>query len=1033
MRFALLGPLTVTDDAGKSLEPGGPRQRVLLAALLLHANVLVPAEALAEMVWDGSARPAAVTTLRSYVKRLRLALGPDAAARVVTRNPGYLIRVDQPELDVAEFEALCREAGTALRAGEWAGASAAATRASRLWRAAPLLDVPSDVLRDQFVPRLERLRLQVLDDGCEAGLRLGQHRELVPRLLDLVAQHPLRERFHAQLMLALTGSGRQAEALDAYRKARRALIDELGTEPGPELSELHQRILAGDIRLAAPRPQSAESSQADPAPAETAPAQTASATAVLVPRQLPAAAAHFTGRGTELAALDALLGQVDGQRPGAVVISAIGGAAGVGKTALALCWAHRVAPRFPDGQLYVNLRGYDPDQPMPAADALAGFLRALGLPGQQVPADTQERAASYRSLLAGQRMLVLLDNASAVEQVRPLLPGSGECVVVVTSRDPLAGLVARDGAQRLDLGLLPLADAVALLRALIGTRADAEPAAARELARQCALLPLALRVAAELAVSRPETSLAALTGELADLQARLDLLDAGVDPATQVRAVFSWSCSRLGPEAARTFRLAGLHPGPDIEPRAAAALTGATVQEARQELETLARAHLLSPAAAGRYTMHDLLRGYARELAGTADTAEDRHAALTRLFDYYLHTAAAAMDTLSPADRHRRPRIDSPAVPVVSLADPVTAGDWLDRERACLVAAAGYAAAHGWPGHTLQLAAILADHLHDSGHLADARAISSDALSAARRTGDRAAEAAALIRIGQNDWRHNRDQQAADSFRQALALYRAAGDRAGEARALGNLALAEKDLGHHELAVRCQQEALAVYHDLGDLTGEARGLSNLGQIRHQQGRYDEAVGYFRQALDLSRALDDPTIEAMALARLGVADMRQGRYQDAAGYLRQSVDRFREMGTRLGEGEQLARLGEVHVHLGRYEEATRYYEETLAMGRELGLPTLEAEALYGLGNVRFQTGDTAKARANYSAALRFESSGAAPWQLARAHIGLARVCERDGDAVQARHHWQEALTRYTAIGAPEASEIREILAAAGSHH
>jgi tetratricopeptide (TPR) repeat protein len=409
-------------------------------------------------------------------------------------------------------------------------------------------------------------------------MHMGRHEQLVPQLRDLARQHPLREHNHAQLMLALYRCGRQAEALAAYQRARDVLVTELGVEPGPGLRDLHQRILS-----------------ADPALAVTGPARPAEAEPLRVtPQELPSAVPGFTGRSAELKALTGLLDRSGPQAPGAVVISAIGGTAGVGKTALAVHWAHNVADRFPDGQLYVNLRGYDPGQPVPAADALAGFLRSLGVPGQDIPPEENERAARYRSLLAGKRILVVLDNAGSADQVRPLLPGTGACTVVVTSRDALAGLVAIDGAARLDLDLLPLAEAVALLQTLIGSRADAEPDAAAELADQCCRLPLALRVAAELAASRPAASLAGLTGELADLRTRLDLLGAGGDPRTQVRAVFSWSYQQLSIEAARAFRLVGLNPGPDLEPYAAAALTGAALPLARQALEVLARAHLIS-------------------------------------------------------------------------------------------------------------------------------------------------------------------------------------------------------------------------------------------------------------------------------------------------------------------------------------------------------------------------------------------------------------------------------------------------------
>jgi DNA-binding SARP family transcriptional activator len=491
----LLGTLTVADGEGDPVAVSGARQRALLAGLLLSANAPLSCETLSEAVWDGAPPPGAATTLRSHIRRLRQALGPRAGARITACDPGYLISVGEAELDVLSFETASRAASAARHAARWQETSAAAARALELWRGAPLLDVPSQVLRDQFVPRLEQMRLQAVEDHAEADLRLGHHDRLIPGLRELTAEHPMRERFHAQLIEALARAGRQAEALEAYRQARRVLVAELGIEPGPHLQRLHRQILDGHPALAAQLPVS------DAAPL-AASADLAGST-TQVPRQLPGAVPQFTGRSAELATLSRLLDHAGGQAPGTVVISAIGGTAGVGKTALAVHWAHQVADRFPDGQLYVNMRGYNPDQLFPAGDALAGFLRALGVPGPDIPPDPVDRAARYRSLVAGRRMLVMLDNVRSVEQARLLLPGTPACVTIVTSRDSLAGLVAREGAVRLDLDLLPDAEAVSLLRALIGERAVADLAATKELAAQCSWLPLALRVAAELAAAHP--------------------------------------------------------------------------------------------------------------------------------------------------------------------------------------------------------------------------------------------------------------------------------------------------------------------------------------------------------------------------------------------------------------------------------------------------------------------------------------------------------------------------------------------------
>jgi DNA-binding SARP family transcriptional activator len=620
MWFGVLGPLVVRDGDRLISVPAG-RQRALLAALLVRAGTVVPADAVAEVVWDGTPPDQAAVTLRSHVMRLRRTLGPVAGARVVTRYPGYLLQAGPGEVDALRFRALCREGGAAVRAGEWARAWDVLAEALGLWRGDPLADVPSELLRRDETPALEQLRLGAAEWRADAGLHLNRHAELVPELQSLAARYPLRERFHGQLMLALVRSGRQAEALDAYQRARDVLVEELGSEPGAELRKLHQRILAGDRALA-------PSSLAPSGQAPSGQALAAAGRGTITPRQLPAPVAHFTGRASELAALTGALDQSGAGGPGAVVISVIEGTAGIGKTALAVRWAHQVADRFPDGQLYVNLRGYDRDQPMTPADALARFLRALGMAGQDIPADEDERAAQYRSLLADRRMLVVLDNAGSVEQVRPLLPGGPGCMVVVTSRDALAGLVARDGAGRLDLDLLPPGEAAGLLLALIGARVDADQGSAAALAALCGRLPLALRVAAELAASRPDVPLAALASELAGAR-RLDLLQAGGDQRTAVRAVFSWSYRHLDPGSARTFRLLGLHPGTDFEPYAAAAITGTGLDQVQGGLDRLVRAHLLQQTADQRYGMHDLLRGYAGELAALGGQ-DERRSALSR-------------------------------------------------------------------------------------------------------------------------------------------------------------------------------------------------------------------------------------------------------------------------------------------------------------------------------------------------------------------------------------------------------------------
>ncbi|MDQ3154731.1 MAG: tetratricopeptide repeat protein, partial [Actinomycetota bacterium] len=735
-------------------------------------------------------------------------------------------------------------------------------------------------------------------------------------------------------------------------------------------------------------------------------------------------------------------------------------------------WAHRVRGEFPDGQLYVNLRGYDPDQPFSAGYALAGFLRALGVAGVDIPPEVDERAAAYRSLLDGRRILVVLDNASSVEQVRPLLPGTPSALVVVTSRDALAGLVARDGARRLELDLLPPEDAVVLLGALIGGRVTAEPDAAAELAGQCARLPLALRVAAELTAARPATPLAALVGELADQQRRLALLDAGGDPRTAVRTVFSWSYQHLPVEAARAFRMLGLHPGPDFDLYAAAALTHTDLEQAQHLLALLARAHLIRPTGPGRYGMHDLLRAYATNLATHVDTGGDseeaRWAALTRLFDHYLAAAAAAMDTLHPAEQDRRPRVPPSATPTPPVPDRPAARAWLDAERATLTAVCAHAAARGWPRHTTGLASTLSRYLEVGAHYLDAVAIHTDELRAARDVDDPAGEVHALINLGSVYWRQGRYGQAAEHHQQALTLSRELGHRAGEARALDNLGLVNQRQGRYQQAAEHHQQALALFRGLGHRADEAYALINLGLVYQRQGRYQQAAERHQQALTLAREIDDGageadaldnlgTVyqrqgyyqhatehhqqalslfreighragEARALGNLGLVYRRQGRYQQATEHHQQALTLAREIGHRAGEATALGDLGAVHWRQGRYQQAAEHHQQALTLFREIGHRTGEAMALNGVGETHHATGHPEQARAHHTAALTLATQTGNRYELARAHNGLAHTHHAIGDPHQARHHWHQALALYTDLDVPEAGDVHAQLTA-----
>ena len=654
-----------------------------------------------------------------------------------------------------------------------------------------------------------------------------------------------------------------------------------------------------------------------------------------VPRQLLAPVRQFVGRDGELAALSGLLDQADTEAA-TMLISAIGGTAGVGKTALAIRWAYQVADRFPDGQLYVNLRGYDPGQAMPAADALAGFLRALGVPGQDVPAGVEERAARFRSLLAGRRMLVVLDNAGQVEQVRPLLPGSPGCVTVVTSRDALPGLVAREGAIRVELDLLPMPEAVGLLRALIGARVDAEPEAAAELAAQCARLPLGLRVAAELAAARPAASLAALAGELAGQQ-RLDLLDAGGDPRTGVRSVFSWSYRHLDAETARVFRLLGLHPGPETTVPAAASLAGITPPQARQAMRNLTEAYLVTEHTPGRYSLHDLLRAYAAEQAAEQEPQAERRAALQRMLDHYLQTAGTAALLLNPS---REPVTLSPPRPGVipeHLDGDQQALAWCEAEFDVLLGAARLAAETRSGACAWQLPWTMADFLDRRGHWHEWAVMQRTALTAAARLGDTAGQALARRLLAHACVRLARYDEAGTHLTECLKLYRQLGDHSGEGRIHQSLGAVAERQGRHADALRHAVQALALHEATGDLAIQATALNNVGWCHGRLGAYQQAQTFCRQALALRLQLADRLGEAHTWDSLGYIEYQLGNLTDAADCHHRALDIFRDLGDRYEEAQMLTHLGEVHSTAGDLLEAARVWQQALVILQDLQHP------------------------------------------------------------------------------------------------
>jgi DNA-binding SARP family transcriptional activator/tetratricopeptide (TPR) repeat protein len=926
LEVGLLGPLAVS-VAGRPVELPPGRLRALLAVLALSAGQAVSVDRLTTAVWGEDASVDARANVQSNVRRLRRLLGAEAVA---TRGGGYALQVEPDRVDATRFVRLLDLAATAP---DRAIRRHRLVEALALWRGAPFDGVRSDWLEQTQAPWLQERYLAALERRIDLDLVDGAPVDLVAELGELTARFPLRESLWVRLLVALERAGRPAEALERYEAVRARLAEELGADPGPELRQIHADLLAGRA------PAGPIDRGTTPAVPRTPPARP------VVPRQLPADTDAFTGREAALKALDSLLGDPDDAAPRPLAMAAIAGTAGIGKTALAVHWAHRVADRFPDGHLYVNLRGFDPSgSPLDPAEAVRGFLDALRVPPQQIPAVLDAQAGLYRSLLAGRRMLVLLDNARDADQVAPLLPGAAGCLVLVTSRDPLAGLVATAGARPVALDLLDRDEAVQLLARRLGPdRVAADPDATGELVARCAGLPLALAIVAARAATHPEFPLAALAGQLREARDGLDGFDGG-DTATDVRAVFSWSYRRLGAAAARLFRLLGLHPGPDVGVGAAASLAGVPVTRARAPLAVLARAHLVTEHTPGRYAFHDLLRAYAAELAHGADSDTDRRSAIHRLLDHYLHTALAADLLLYP---HGEPIALGPprdGVAAERLTGPDQAMAWFTAERLALLAAIEGAARAGLLLHACQLAWTLDVFLQRRGHWNDRAAAQRAALDAARRLGDRGAQARSHRNLGFADADLGRHDAADRHLNRALELSEAAGDLAGQAWAHYHRNLVYGLQGRDADALAAAQRALELSQAAGDQVGQASALTDVGWYHGRLGHHRQALAFCGQALALHQQLDNRAYQAHTWSCLGDTHHQLGDRPQAIDCQRRALALFRELGDRYGEAGTLAHLGGLHRDAGDLGAARDAWRQARAILGEFDQPA--ADQIHG---------------------------------------------------------------------------------------
>lgn len=999
MRFRILGPLEVLSPDGWTAI-GAPKWRSLLACLLVRPSQLVPTDLLIDELWGESPPKRANNLVSIYVHRLRKVIGDTEGRVLVYRAPGYLLRLAPGDLDLQAFESQVVDGRNALAAGDLQAAAMLLSDALSLWRGPLLADVPPSPLLATQADRAAELWLAATELRIEADLACGRAAQVVPELRGLVAEHPMRERLWLLLMRALEDDGRRAEAFEVFAQAQEVIADELGVNPGAELQRFHRELLAADASSATARPAAAprpvrqvgraapqdvrserdaqavggvpalraqpasapgadaddqapgtiaigtiaEQSSAAAAQPVAAPAS-ATAPAKVRPAQLPADIGDFTGRETHVEHLSALLlSDNAASSPGAVRIAVVNGAAGLGKTALAVHAAHQVSAQFPDGQLYVDLLGASA-QPAAPGEVLARFLRDLGVEGDKVPARDDERAALYRTTLTGRRMLILLDNAKDSAQIRPLLPGSSSCAVLVTTRNRTSDLAS---TRFFDLNVLEDPEALALFSRIVGEeRAEAEPDATAEVLVACAGLPLAIRICAARLAARRGWKIATLAGRLRNQHKRLDEMKAG-DLA--VRASFQVSYDSIrnvsrGADPARAFRLLGLWQGASIGLQAAAALLGEPEDDVAEMLEGLVDVNLLESPAPDWYRFHDLLKVYAMERAEAEESEAARGDAVNRLLRWYLDTAQAAADTVSP-QRYQvpsGPRV--PGHPMLTFDTMEAALAWYDDERANIVAVTRHAAAVGLDEVASRLPSTLFPMFNRRNNWTDCVTTHRVAAESAAKTGDRLVEAWALTQIGYALVKL-RDPEAFAPLERALAVRQELGDTRGQAQTA--LSLGEGHLRIHGAggdALRYMRGAVDLLEPMGVSSLRAAALNNLGEVYFELGDLDAAAECYVQALEISRELGT-IAEGYALLNLGRVNLRQHRPAEAIARFEEALPKQRASGALDGEAWVLQGLGAAQAETGRQADARSSLTEALRLFEQIGYqgPATETAAL-----------------------------------------------------------------------------------------
>ncbi|GLZ41059.1 BTAD domain-containing putative transcriptional regulator [Actinokineospora sp. NBRC 105648] len=991
LTLGVLGPFTAA-HGGRPIEVGALKQRCLFALLALHANHPVSREEIIDVLWGEEPPESCLGLIHTYASRLRRALagsGKRNTGAVVATPTGYRLTIKPDQLDALRFEDFAARA-QAVRGADPDAAADLFDEALACWRGPVLADLPPGLRKHPNAVALSARRRAVALAHADVALALGRPARVVVGIRALAHEEPLHEGLHARLMLGLAGTGEQAEALRVFADIRARLDEELGVEPGLEIQDAHLRVLRDRPRPPLPQPATQRA-----------------------PAQLPAETPGFVGRTTPLESLDDLLHQVDGS-PG-VVIVALSGTAGVGKTALALRWAHRARERFPDGQLSVNLQGYSAGTPLTSQEVLVRFLHALGVVPERVPINLEEAAGLYRTLLTGKRVLVLLDNAATAEQVRPLLPGSSGCLVLVTSRDRLTGLTAQDGAHQLPLDVLTAPEAVDLLGRLVGVgRMRREPAAAAEMAAICGHLPLALRIAGANLAIRPLISIADYTRELRDRGRMTGLAVAG-DESGAVRAAFDLSYEKLVPAARRLFRLLGAVPGVDVDPAAAAALSGLPIGDAARLLRVLDHGNLIREHTRGRYTFHDLLREYAFGRASAEDREAERTGAVVGLFDHYLSEIEAHSAVLW--------RVGS--LPEQGAEERALA--WLDAERANLVSAASAASSLGLHRYAWRFAESLRPYFWNRGHGADGLVVAKAALAAARAADNVDAEASVHDLLGLIHTNLSDYVAAIESHRWALELSQSTGNRIVEAAALHNLGRAHSQLGQPAQASAFYEQALELNRTIGNRFGEAGALNYLGGTALSLGRPQEAIERHTEALDLSTRIGNRHVQAAACQGIGLTLWAMGDLPRAAQRYREGMAICRRYGYRHGEASMLICLAETGCDAGDYATAAAQVRQAMEAGRQLGERRHEVSGLDILATIQQRTGEWSSAATHYTRALSLAREIRFGYGEASVLTGMCALFRRTGDPRAAIDHGTRALAlmRDTGMRLLEARALTEL--------